>query len=68
MQAGLDRACTDGLDSVLETTNPDNLAMYQHLGWSVRGSTVVDTMTVWVLTHRPSATSLVTSPPAAGTP
>jgi ribosomal protein S18 acetylase RimI-like enzyme len=53
MQAGLDRAAADGLPSVLETTNPDNLAMYAHLGWHVTGSTEVGTMTVWVLQHPP---------------
>ena len=54
MRAGLARAFADGLPSVLETTNAANLALYQHLGWSVRDSTVVDTMTVWVLTHPPT--------------
>ncbi len=53
MGAGLARATADALVSVLETTNPDNLAVYEHLGWGVRASTEVAGMTVWVLTHPP---------------
>jgi ribosomal protein S18 acetylase RimI-like enzyme len=51
MRAGLDRAGADSLPSVLETTNPANLGLYEHLGWQVHASTTVDAMTVWVLAH-----------------
>ena len=51
MAAGLDRAHTDRVPSVLETTNRDNLALYEHLGWTVHDSIVVGSMTVWVLTN-----------------
>jgi ribosomal protein S18 acetylase RimI-like enzyme len=53
MRAGLERASADGVPSVLETTNPDNLPLYEHLGWTARASTLVDGMTIWVLTHPP---------------
>jgi GNAT superfamily N-acetyltransferase len=54
MAAGLDRAARDDVPSVLETTNPDNLALYEHLGWKAHDSTLVGAMTVWVLTHPPT--------------
>ena len=49
--AGLDRAGADGVPAVLETTNPGNLGLYEHLGWQAHASTTVGAMTVWVLTH-----------------
>ena len=41
MRAGLDRAGADGVPAVLETTNPGNLGLYEHLGWQVHASTIV---------------------------
>ena len=49
-QAGLDAAATAGLPAVLETTNPDNVAMYERSGWHTTAElTDVIGLTVWVL-------------------
>jgi GNAT superfamily N-acetyltransferase len=51
MTPGLAKAAEAGVPSVLETTNPANLALYGHLGWREHASAAVGAMTVWVLTH-----------------
>lgn len=51
MAAGLARAAEDGLTSVLETTNPDNLELYRRSGWDILDTAVVDGLRVWVMTH-----------------
>lgn len=49
-QAGLDAAAEAGLPAVLETTNPDNVAMYERSGWATTAElTDVIGLTVWVL-------------------
>jgi ribosomal protein S18 acetylase RimI-like enzyme len=54
MAAGLARAAADGLHSVLETTNPDNVGLYRRGGWEVVEQVVVDgSLTVWVMSHPP---------------
>ncbi|MEM7143168.1 MAG: GNAT family N-acetyltransferase [Actinomycetota bacterium] len=48
---GLQAATRDGVPAVLETTAPDNVAMYERRGWSVHASAEMDALTVWVMTH-----------------
>ena len=49
-EPGLAAAAAVGAPAVLETTNPDNVAMYERSGWSVTATlTDVIGLTVWVL-------------------
>jgi ribosomal protein S18 acetylase RimI-like enzyme len=50
MAAGLERAATDGLPSVLETTNPTNVEIYRRAGWRVIG-TATAPVPIWVMQH-----------------
>lgn len=51
--AGLDRAAEDGLPAYLETTNPNNVELYRRAGWEVTESVVLESLTIWVMTHPP---------------
>jgi ribosomal protein S18 acetylase RimI-like enzyme len=51
MAAGLARAAEVGLQSVLETTNIDNVELYRRSGWDVLDTAVVDGLRVWVMTY-----------------
>ncbi len=51
MTAGLDRAAAAGLPAYLETTNENNVALYQRAGWQVTDSMSVDGLPVWVMRH-----------------
>lgn len=48
-EPGLAAARTAGLPAVLETTNPDNVAMYQRGGWRVTAELDVIGLHVWVM-------------------
>ncbi|MEM9519676.1 MAG: GNAT family N-acetyltransferase [Actinomycetota bacterium] len=52
-QPALTIAHDAGMPAVLETTNPDNVAMYERSGWSVaaRLDDIIG-LTVWILTRR----------------
>ena len=52
LRPGLELATEGGLPAVLETTNPDNVALYERSGWEVtaRLDDVIG-LTVWVMTH-----------------
>ncbi|MAH11417.1 MAG: GNAT family N-acetyltransferase [Acidimicrobiaceae bacterium] len=51
-QAGLDAAAAAGVPAVLETTNPDNVAMYERSGWRITTELQdVIGLTVWILQH-----------------
>ncbi len=51
MRVGLDTVASASGTAFLETTNPDNVGMYQASGWTIDGETDVDTLHVWVLRH-----------------
>ncbi|MEM8706329.1 MAG: GNAT family N-acetyltransferase [Actinomycetota bacterium] len=49
-RAGLDAAAAAGVPAVLETTNPDNVAMYERSGWRTTAEIAdVIGITVWIL-------------------
>ena len=51
-QAGLDAAAAAGVPAVLETTNPDNVAMYERSGWRIATELQdIIGLTVWILRH-----------------
>ena len=51
-QAGLDAAAAAGVPAVLETTNPDNVAMYERSGWRITTELQdIIGLTVWILRH-----------------
>lgn len=51
VDAGLARASADGLPALVETTNPANVPLYEHLGFAVAASVPLgDGPTVWILT------------------
>lgn len=53
-RAGLDAAAVDGLPAFLETTNPDNVRVYESAGWQVhRELRDVLGLTVWVMRQDP---------------
>ncbi len=48
---GLARAAADGLPALVETTNPANVPLYEHLGFAVAAAVPLgDGPTVWILT------------------
>ena len=50
--AGAARAAAAGVPAVLETTNPDNVAMYERSGWRITTELQdVIGLTVWILRH-----------------
>lgn len=51
MAVGLDRAAAAGLPAYLETTNKDNVPLYQRSGWQVTETVEVDGLPVWVMRH-----------------
>jgi GNAT superfamily N-acetyltransferase len=52
-QPGLAAASAAGVPAVLETTNPDNVAMYERSGWTLVATlTDVIGLTVWIMEHR----------------
>lgn len=49
---GLTRAADDGLPTLLETTNRDNVPLYEHLGFTVTSAAPLGTGPVlWTMTH-----------------
>ena len=49
---GLARAADDGLPTLLETTNPGNVPLYEHLGFTViHAAPLGDGPTLWTMTH-----------------
>jgi ribosomal protein S18 acetylase RimI-like enzyme len=53
-RAGLDAAAAAGLDSFLETTNPDNVGVYERSGWHVvHELEPIPGIPIWVLRQRP---------------
>lgn len=54
MTPGVTAAARSGVPAALETTNPDNLARYEHWGWGVTSKVVTDDVpTIWVLEKHP---------------
>ena len=51
MTAGLDRAAAAGQPAYLETTNENNVALYQRAGWQVTETLAVDDLPIWVMRH-----------------
>lgn len=51
MQPGLRTAAESGLPAYLETTNADNVTLYERAGWERTGETTIDTLTIWVLRY-----------------
>jgi ribosomal protein S18 acetylase RimI-like enzyme len=49
MQAGLDRAASDGLPAYLETTNPGNVELYRRSGFEVTRSIDSGPVPIWVM-------------------
>lgn len=51
-RAGLDAAAAADVPAVLETTNPDNVALYERSGWRVTAKLRdIIGLTVWILQH-----------------
>jgi ribosomal protein S18 acetylase RimI-like enzyme len=46
---GVRRAADQGLPAFLETTNPDNVALYERGGWRRAGRTDVGALRIWVM-------------------
>lgn len=53
-EPGLAAAQAAGVPAVLETTNPDNVAMYERSGWRVTAELDVIGLHVWILQVDPS--------------
>ena len=51
MAEGLRAAGEAGVPGVLETTNPDNVRLYEGAGWKVASSLSLPDLDVWVLRH-----------------
>lgn len=51
MAPGVASATSAGLPAYLETTNPDNVALYRRAGWEVTASITVEALSVWVMRH-----------------
>ena len=51
MTAGIDRAAAAGLPAYLETTNENNVTLYERAGWQVTESMSVDGLPIWVMRH-----------------
>ena len=55
---GVNAATAAGVPAALETTNPDNVARYQHWGWEVTAEiTTDDVPTIWILQKEPTVTA-----------
>lgn len=54
MRAGLARAAAEGLPAFLETTNEQNVALYQRAGWMVARE-LEQPMRIWVMRQDPPA-------------
>lgn len=55
VEEGLARASVAGLPALVETTNPANVPLYEHLGFTVAASVPLgDGPTVWILTAAPA--------------
>ncbi len=54
MRAGLARAAAEGLPAFLETTNEQNVALYERSGWMLVAQ-LSDPMPVWVMRQDPPA-------------
>lgn len=53
-EPGLEQAHRDGVPAVLETTNPDNVRVYESAGWEVTATLdPVPGLTVWVMMQEP---------------
>nr|WP_036342786.1 GNAT family N-acetyltransferase [Micromonospora purpureochromogenes] len=51
MKVGLDRAASDGLPAILETSNPDNVEVYRRAGWEVVHA-FAEPLPTWVMRNR----------------
>ena len=48
ISAGLRRAADEGVPAVLETSNPANVELYRHAGWTVLRR-VTEPLPIWVM-------------------
>ena len=54
MEAGLREAAATGLPAYLETTNPNNVALYRKAGWEIVDMLAVQSLTVWIMAAEPA--------------